>query len=130
MSEDRHNNSSFWSGFFIGGLIGSVIIFFLGTKEGKRTGKILKEKGADVIDDVQDRLDNLEEKGKELVQQGEAFRDSVLKKIEERKEKLGENVTDNLDKALSNIEHIQKQGLSTTANIRKRIFKNIPKRSS
>lgn len=130
MADDHHSNTSFWSGFFIGGLIGAVIIFFLGTKEGKQAQKILKKKSEDVIDDVQDRLDNLEEKGKELVQQGEAFRNSIVKKIEERKEKLGENVTDHLDKTLSNIEHIQKQGLSTTANLRKRIFRNIPKRTS
>jgi gas vesicle protein len=46
----------FLLGFFIGGLIGAVIIFLLGTKEGKKTGRFLEEKGRDLLDDLQDQI--------------------------------------------------------------------------
>ncbi|KKW09906.1 MAG: hypothetical protein UY49_C0036G0008 [Microgenomates group bacterium GW2011_GWC1_49_7] len=54
----------FMVGFFIGGLVGALVIFFLGTKEGKKAGRFLRQKGEDVIDELEDKVEELEKKGK------------------------------------------------------------------
>ena len=46
MSEDTHNHGAdtkFLFGFFLGGILGAIIIFLVGTKEGKKTTKILEK---------------------------------------------------------------------------------------
>jgi len=61
MSEhEGHGDFKFLLGLFFGGIIGAVIIFFLGTKEGKKAGKELKERGEEVLDDIKDNLTELE----------------------------------------------------------------------
>lgn len=127
MSEhEGHGDFKFFFGLCIGGLIGAFTIFFLGTKEGKKAGKALEEKGKDILDDVSDRVTDLEEKGQELVEKGNVIKDQVIEKIEEKKEVFTEAATEKLDTALAEIEQIQAQGQQTTADLRKRIFKNLP----
>lgn len=103
MSDDQRADGKFLFGFFVGGLIGALTIFFLGTKEGKKTGKLLHDKGEELIDDVQDKISDLEKKGE----------DTAAEKLES---------------ALAHIEALQEHGRQTTANLRKRIFKNLPKK--
>lgn len=124
-----HKDNKFWFGFFFGGLLGAIVLFFIGTKEGKKTGKLFKDKGEDIIDDLQDRLEELKKKGKELAEQGEDLKEQIASEIEDKKEVLTEEVSEKLDTALSHIEAIQERGRETTASLRKRLFKNIPKRS-
>ena len=57
----------------------------------------------------------------------EAF--TVIEKLEDTKEELTETATKKLDSALAHIEELQEHGRETTASIRKRLFKNLPKRS-
>lgn len=130
MSEEQHHgpDGRFILGLFLGGLLGALIIFFLGTKEGKRAGKLLEQKGEDLIDELQDKVADLEEKGKELVKKGEAVKDEVLETLEEKKEELTEDATARLDSALAHIEALQERGRETTASLRKRLFKNLPKK--
>lgn len=97
--EHHHGDFRFLLGFFIGGLIGAVVIFLLGTKEGKKTAKSLEEKGKDLLDS-----------------------------LGERKEELTESATEKLDDALAHIEKMQEQGRETTAQLRKNLFKNLPRR--
>lgn len=131
MSEEQHHGTDikFLAGFFIGGLLGALIIFFLGTKEGKKAGKMLQQKGEDVVDELEEKVEELEKKGKELVRHGEAVKEQVLEKLEDSKEELSELATKKLDSALAHIETIQEHGVETTASIRKRLFKNLPKKS-
>jgi gas vesicle protein len=126
---DEHRDGKFWFGFFAGGLIGAVVLFFLGTKEGKKAGRLLEDKGKDLLGDLEDHLSELEKKGKELARQGEDIKDEVMETIEEKKEILTEGATEKLDTALAHIEKLQEQGLQTTSTLRKHIFKNIPKKS-
>jgi gas vesicle protein len=105
-------------GFFLGGLLGAFVIFFLGTKEGKKAGKLLERKGRDVLDDLEEKLVDIEKKSKEVVEA-----------IAENKEDISENVTEKLDSALAHIEEIQERGRETTAGLRKKLFKNLPKKS-
>lgn len=128
MSDDRRTDGKFLFGFFIGGLIGALTIFFLGTKEGKKTGKLIREKGEDILDDVQGKIGELEKKGKELVREGESIKEEMLDNLEDKKEELTGNAAEKLESALAHIEALQEHGRQTTANLRKRIFKNLPKK--
>ena len=122
MSEDNsHGDLKFLLGLFIGGIIGAVIIFFLGTKEGKKTTKILEEKSKDIVDDIEEKVMDLEEKGEEI-------KEKVFEQIEEKKEVVTQDATEKLDSALAHIEKIQEEGIQTTAELRKRLFRNIPKK--
>jgi gas vesicle protein len=130
MSEEHHGTDlKFLAGFFIGGLIGALTIFFLGTKEGKKAGKFLQQKGADVVDHLEDEIEILEQKGKDLAKHGEEIKEQVIEKLEDKSEELTESATKKLDSALAHIEEIQEHGMETTASIRKRLFKNLPKKS-
>lgn len=130
MSENRSPGGGFWIGFFIGGLLGAVTLFFLGTKEGKKTGKLLESKTKDFLEELEGKVEEMEAKGKELAKQGEQLKDSVLEKLEDKRETLTEDATQKLDSALAHIESIQEKGMETTSEIRKKLFKNIPKKSS
>ena len=112
MSENEHHHGDFrfFLGFFIGGLIGAVTIFLLGTKEGKKTGRYLEEKGKDLLDDLHDR------------------KEEVVDRLMDKKEELTETATEKLDDALAHIEKMQEQGRDTTAELRKKLFKNLPRR--
>lgn len=127
MSESQNNDGKFLFGFFIGGLLGALIIFFLGTKEGKKAGKDLERRGKDIFDELEDRLDELQTKGKELVRQGEQIKEHMMDTIEGKKEEMSESAVERIDTALAHLEELQHQGAETTATLRKR-FKNLPKR--
>lgn len=130
MSEEHHGTDiKFLAGFFLGGILGALIIFFLGTKEGKKAGKMLRQRGEDVLDELEDQVEELEQKGKELVKQGEEVKEQVMEKLEDKSEELTETATKKLDSALAHIEELQEHGLDTTSSLRKRLFKNLPKKS-
>ena len=129
MSSEGRGQGRFLLGFFIGGLIGAVTIFFLGAKEGQKTGKLIKRKGEDIMDDVHEKVEELGERGKELVRQGEAIKERALENLEEKKEAVTETAAEKIDSALAHIEELQEHGRQTTASLRKRLFKNLPKKS-
>jgi gas vesicle protein len=128
MSEHKGPDVKFLIGFFLGGIIGAITIFLIGTKEGKKTTKILEQKGRDFIDDLQDKIEDIEEQGKVLVKKGEALKEQVAEQLEEKKDTFTKEAAVRVDKALAHIEELQEQGRETTSHIRKRLFKNIPKR--
>ncbi len=127
MNNEKHDNR-FWFGFFIGGLLGALLLFFMGTKEGKKTGKALEDKGKDLLEELQDKLEEMEKRGKELVRQGGELKEQVIDDIKEKKEVLGDAAAEKLDTALAQIEKLQEQSVETTKHIRQRFFKNTPKR--
>ncbi|MFZ5535663.1 MAG: YtxH domain-containing protein [Patescibacteria group bacterium] len=127
MSDNHNNDGKFLFGFFIGGLIGALIIFFLGTKEGKKTGKMLENKSRDLLDDFEEKLDALQEKGKELVRQGEEMKEKVIDTLDGKKDEVTQAAADKIDIALAHIQEMQQKGAETTATLRKQ-FKNIPKK--
>lgn len=106
MNNEKHDNR-FWFGFFIGGLLGAILLFFMGTKEGKKTGKALEDKGKDFLEELKDQ---------------------VVGEIKEKKEDLTDVAAEKLDTALAQIEKLQEQSVETTKHIRQRFFKNLPKR--
>lgn len=114
MSEEKPRDPRFWVGFFIGGLLGAIVLFFLGTKEGKKTGKLLEDKGEGILDELRDRLADVVKEGKQ--------------QIEEKKEVVVKSATESIDTALAHIEELQERGRQTTATLRKQ-FKNLPKKN-
>ena len=114
MSEEQPRDLRFWIGFFVGGFLGAIVLFFMGTKEGKKTGKLLEDKGQDVLDDIRNRLTNVVKEGKQ--------------QIEEKKEVVVKSATESIDTALAHIEELQERGRQTTATLRKQ-FKNLPKKT-
>lgn len=127
MSENNHDGK-FMFGFFLGGLIGALIIFFLGTKEGKKAEKLLEHRGKDILDDLEDKLDELQKQGKDFVRKGEALKDQVMDTLEDKKEEITDTAVEKIGSALERMEELQQKGVETTANLRKK-FKNLPKKS-
>ena len=127
MPYNNSHDGKFLFGFFIGGLIGALVIFSLGTKEGKKTGKLIEDKGRDVLDELEERLDELQSKGKELVRQGEAMKEKVLDSMSDKKDEVTEAAAEKIDMALAHIQEMQQKGAETTATLRKQ-FKNLPKK--
>lgn len=127
MSDER-NDGKFMFGFFLGGLIGALIIFFLGTKEGKKAEKLFQAKGKDILEELEDKLDELQQKGKEYVRQGEALKEQVMDTFEEKKEEMTDTAVAKIGSALERMEELQQKGVETTASLRKK-FKNLPKKS-
>lgn len=130
MSE-HHNDSSdmrFLLGFFIGGLLGALIIIFMGTKEGKKAGKILRERGRDFLDELDGNIEKLREQGVELMARGEELKDQVIETMEEKKETMTVAVAEKLDEALAHISEIQERGRESTESLRSNLFKNLPKK--
>ncbi len=130
MSDLERKDGKFLLGFFVGGLLGALIIFFLGTKEGKKAGKILEDRSRNLLGELEDKLNNFEKKGKDLVREGEQLKDEVVEQLEERREEFTHETTKKLDTALAHIEALQEHGRETTSSLRKRLFKNIPKKSA
>lgn len=126
---ERKSDGKFWFGFFIGGLLGAVVLFFLGTREGKKAGKFLEKKGEGVLTDLEGKLKDLEKKGKEILTQGEEIKVRVSDELADNKKAFTQEVSHQVDSALAHIEAIQERGRQTTANLRK-TFKNIPKKGS
>ena len=130
MSDLERKDGKFLLGFFVGGLLGALIIFFLGTKEGKKAGKILEDRSRNLLGELEDKLTDFEKKGKDLVREGEQLKDEVVEQLEERREEFTHETTKKLDTALAHIEALQEHGRETTSSLRKRLFKNIPKKSA
>ncbi len=129
MSEEHHANGKFMAGFFLGGLIGAILLFFMGTKEGKKAGKVLERKGQDILEDLESKLEDLEQKGRQVIKQGQEVKQDVLDTLAEKKDDMTDMATERLDDALAKIEDLQEKSRETTASIRK-MFKNTPKKRS
>jgi len=119
---DRNDDRSFLTGLIIGGAVGAGLVFLFGTEKGEKVRKELKEKGADVLDDLDDVLGELEEKGKELKKKAEKVKEEVVEHAGEFKEKASVEVMEKLDDTLANIEALQERGREATAALRKKYF--------
>ncbi len=67
--------------------------------------------------------------GKKVVHEGEEVKEEIVEKLENKKEELTNSTTEKLDTALAHIEALQEHGRDVTEKLRKRLFKNIPKKS-
>lgn len=129
MNNEHNRDGKFWIGFFIGGFIGALTLFFYGTKDGKRTGKLLSDRGKDILGELEEKLDTFKKKGKELAQKGSEIGEEAVERIEKGKDVIVEASESRIEEALAHIEALQERGRETTASLRRRLFKNLPKKS-
>jgi gas vesicle protein len=54
---DNKLGGNFFSGFLLGALVGAAVVFFLGTKKGKRILEVISEEGAGKISNILDKID-------------------------------------------------------------------------
>jgi len=125
---DCNNDKSFLLGLMIGGVIAGGLVFLFGTDKGKEVRKELKERGEDVLDDLDEVLAELEEKRKELKKKAEKVKEEVVQHVGDLKEKASEEVMEKLDDTLANIEALQERGREATATLRKKYFLKDGKR--
>lgn len=150
-SESHQHDHTFWIGLFLGGVIGVLLILLLGTEKGKKLVKKLQDEGLDFLDDAKDTLEEnkekigkqvlmhveeLKEKGeelieesKDLVEEGNALKEEFLEEVVSKKEDVTKEVVAQADAALAHIEKLQERGRQTTQELRRKLFKNIPKKA-
>ncbi len=133
MNEQQHQDNSFWVGLFLGGLIGALLIVLLGTEKGKKLADKLQEEGLDFLSDTKEKVEGkigeLEHRGEKLIEQGKELEKELVATVSEAGADLSEEVAEKTDEALAHIEKLQERGRATTANLRKQLFKNIPKKT-
>lgn len=148
--EIHHHDNSFWIGLFLGGILGALLILFLGTEKGKRLAKKLQEDGLDFwdeakesfaekkaeldkqvtmrVEEIKDKGEDLLEEGRELLDEGKTLEEALAQKVIEKKKEVAQEVVAQADVALEHIEKLQERGRQTTQELRHRLFKNIPKK--
>ncbi|MDO8659595.1 MAG: hypothetical protein Q7K54_03250 [Candidatus Parcubacteria bacterium] len=57
MENNNHSGNNFLNGFLLGALFGAAVVFFLGTKKGKKLLKAISEEGAENISNVLKKVD-------------------------------------------------------------------------
>jgi gas vesicle protein len=82
------------------------------------------------VEALEERSNELIEKGKELIEKGKELEVAAVEKLEETKEKIADSALDAANESLAHIEELQERGRATTAELRQRLFKNIPKKTS
>jgi gas vesicle protein len=129
MSEHEHQHGSkFFIGLLLGGIAAAGAFYLFGTKDGKKTRKIMEEKSKEVLDDLHDKLEEIEEQGRTLKDRGEKLKEHIERQIEEKKDYLTHEASERLDQTLKRVEELQEKGREETSNLRKRLFRNLPKK--
>ena len=111
----RERRGNFWLGFFFGGFLGTILIFLLGTKEGRKVAKKLLEKGEEISGDLEKKLKEIEKEGKKVVKKVEKVKKGVVKKAEKQEKETQKKINDVLAKA----EDLQEKSLQKTAELRR-----------
>lgn len=126
MNNEKKGN--FWVGFFIGGLLGAVLIFLLGTKEGKRVAKKIMDQGELFEEEIEEKISNLQKKGEALLSEAEGMKERVFKEVVEGKKAVSQQLMGKVDKALSDLEDLQKKGAAVTQDLHHKFFRKNGKK--
>lgn len=104
MNNCNHDNRGFWIGLLIGGLLIAVLLFLMTTKEGKKIAEKLIERIENLADDLENNVDEVKDKAMEI------------------KEEMSQKGLEKLETALTKLEEVQEQASETTRNLRHRFF--------
>lgn len=123
MNSENKGQGSFWLGFFLGGLVGAFIVFFLGTKKGKEITEKLIENAELYEDELEQKIAKLQERGEQFLQEAQEVKEKVTKEVKGGKKAVSENLLSKMDQTLTQIEDIQKKGVAITSEVHHRYFK-------
>lgn len=132
--DQQGTKGSFWMGLLIGGAISLAMVVLLGSERGKKILQQIQDEGFDSLftdakDEVTQKVDEIKEKSQDFVNQGKEVQQEVVDTVNEAKADATEILAEKVDETLSHIEAIQERGRQSTAELRRRLFKNIPKKA-
>lgn len=129
----QRGDGSFWIGIFLGGLLGAFLVIIWGTEKGKKMADHLRDQGSDLWDktkeQLEEKVEELQEKSEKLVKHGKELQKEITEKVVEVKDEVSQEALEKADATLGHIQKLQERGRNATADIRKRLFKNIPRKS-
>lgn len=121
--ENKNENNNFWFGFLLGLLFGSAVLFFLGTKKGKKfIGKIL-EKTENLEENLGKKKADKKTSEEDLLKSAEKIKKKVAEMAKDKKLKTPSSILDKVDSALNKLESVQKKGAKLTGDVRSKYFK-------
>lgn len=126
MNNEKKGN--FWPGFFLGGLLGALLIFLLGTKEGKKVAKKIIDQGELFEEEIEEKISKLQEKGEALLSEAQGVKERVFKEVVEGKKAVSQQLMGKVDKALSDLEDLQKKGAAVTQDLHHKYFRKNGKK--
>ncbi len=115
-------------GFLLGSLMGAAAVLFFRTREGKKVGRLIAEKGKYFIHQLLDVFSELENQAQyhiDTVQKAEEQANNLIQSV--RRDQSDEQWSD-IRSTPKHIEELQKRGRITTEKLRKTLFRNVPKR--
>ncbi len=102
---EKKDNTTFGVGFIIGALSSAVLITLLGTKEGRKTARLLIDKIDDYLKDVEK---NINFDRTEVIEKAEELKEEAISKVEEIKETM----LDRFSEVKDDVSKITKLGTS------------------
>lgn len=123
MNNEKQGSGNFWIGFFLGGIVGALIIFLMGTREGKKLADKLLEQAELYEEELEEKVAAIQKKGEELLSEVRDVKEKVVKRVEEGKSAATDTLVTKMDHALTKIEDIQKKGVALTEEMHHHYFK-------
>lgn len=117
MEKRDHGGSSFFTGAFLGALVGAGLAFFFLSDE--KTKKKLKRKGKVALENLSEIVDEVEEKGKEFSQKAKKIKTEL-----EEKAKSGE-LGEEAQEKLAHIDKLRERGRKATGRFFTRAGKKL-----
>ena len=125
---DGNDTTKLSLGFFLGGLISAVTLFFLGTREGQKAGRSFEKKGKQFLTLLSDVISELEVQEKTHTESIKKHEHDIQKKAQSTFQTVSAHQTQKIHPTLTYIEELQKRGRGTTERLRKTLFRNVPKK--
>jgi len=128
MNEELAEIKGCLKGLLWGILLTIGALIFFETERGQKLKKKLKEEEIDLLEDLPGLIDKLEEKSEEWVNEASNLEKDLKEKTVEVGQSLAEEVGEKLDVSLGHIAALQEHGREITGGLKRRLFKNIPKK--
>lgn len=118
-----------FKGLVWGFLLAVATLILLESEKGSKLKAKLKEHGDELLDRLPDLLDDLEEKSEGWIKEAGKLEDKIVGKAVELESELKEVSGRKSGASLGHINAIQEHGRQLTTGLKKRLFKNIPRKS-
>lgn len=128
MNNEHEPQGNFWMGFVIGAVVGAVLIFLFGTKEGKKLMKLFEERSELFEEDLEQKITSLQNQGEEFLKKAEDVKAHIIKEVADGKNTISEQMVSRMDDTLTKIEDLQKKGVELTHDVRHNYFKRNGKK--